>query len=83
MIRRDGDDDKTDPNAPTTYHALAQAGMELEGGGRFGAQPKVIGTSANAGAAYPRSSVPNADVGEERELGDDFASGACGHPCRD
>ena len=38
MIKREPDD----PDAPTTYHALAQANIALdEGGGRFGAQPKV------------------------------------------
>jgi hypothetical protein len=80
MLKRDGDPNQTDP-APTTYHALAQAGIALdEAGGRFGAQPKVIGATPNPAQLYPPASVPNADIGIEPELGDDLAPEPVGTP---
>lgn len=52
MIKRD----KTDPNTPTTYHALASAGLELESGGRFAQDTRVTGSTPTTD--YPAASGP-------------------------
>jgi hypothetical protein len=52
MIRRD----KTDPNTPTTYHALAQGGLELESGGRFAVDAAIVGRDPAPYPAQPAGS---------------------------
>jgi hypothetical protein len=80
MLKRPNDNTKSD-DEPTTYHALAQAGIALEeGGGRFAAQQAVVGSTADAGSLYPAASVPNADVGEELPVGDDQRPEPVGTP---
>jgi hypothetical protein len=69
VIKRDPKDD-TDPNAPTTYFEVANAGIALEGGGRFAAQSAVVGSTPTPAELYPATSVPNADVGVEPPLDD-------------
>jgi hypothetical protein len=78
MLKRDPKDD-TDPNAPTTFFEIAKAGLVLdEADGRFASQSAVVGSTENVGSIYPRSSVPNADVGVEEPLGDDLHPGPVG-----
>jgi hypothetical protein len=71
MLRRPGDTDRTDPNASTTYHALAQAGIELEGTGRFAAQTAVVGRDPAPYPAQPAGSPWASDpVPPEEPLGE-------------
>jgi hypothetical protein len=51
--------DKTDPNAPTTFHQLALAGLELEAGGRYAQDAQVTGTTPSVD--YPAASGPWSD----------------------
>jgi hypothetical protein len=49
--------DKTDPNAPTTFFELANAGIALEeAGGRFSAASRVVGSEPVP--TYPPASGP-------------------------
>ena len=68
MIKRD----KTDPNKPTTFFELANAGIALdEAGGRYSAASRVVGSTPTAAELYPAAAQPNADIGEELPVGDD------------
>jgi hypothetical protein len=80
IIRRPGDPDRTTGDEPTTYHALAQAGIELEGTGRFAADVRVVGTTPTAAELYPAAGVAPADVGEELPTGDDQRPEPTGTP---
>jgi hypothetical protein len=72
MIRRKGDDDKTDPNRATTFFKIAQSGLADEAGGRFGVQPRVTGV---AYPTLPASSPWAADpVPAEAPLGEDISA---------
>jgi hypothetical protein len=78
MLKRPRESNKTPPE-PTTFHQLAQAGLELEGNtGRFVAQQTVIGTTLVTD--YPASGVPNVDVGLEAPTGDDQRPEPVGTP---
>jgi hypothetical protein len=68
MLKRPHENDKTPPE-PTTFHALASAGLELESVGRFAPDVQVVGATPTTD--YPAASLPNADVGEEAPTGDD------------
>jgi hypothetical protein len=71
IIRRPGDNDRTSGNEPTTYHALAQAGIELEGTGRFAAQQAVVGRDPSPYPAQPAGPWAGADpVPSEEPLGE-------------
>jgi hypothetical protein len=70
IIKRDPND-KTKDDEPTTYHALAQAGIELEGTGRFAAQSAVVGRDPSPYPAQPASSPWASDpVPPEEALGE-------------
>jgi hypothetical protein len=79
IIKRDPND-KTKDDEPTTYHALAQAGIELEGTGRFAADVRVVGTTPTASGLYPAAGVVQGDLGEELPLGDDQRPEPTGTP---
>jgi hypothetical protein len=64
----------------STYFSRTIADQALELGEGFSAPTAVVGSTPSAGALYPAASVPNADVGEEPPLGDDFAPGPVGTP---
>ena len=52
--------DKTDPNAPTTYHELARTGLALdEAGGRYAQDTRVTGSTPTTD--YPAASGPWSD----------------------
>jgi hypothetical protein len=58
------------PRAPTTYHSLASAGLELESSGRFAVDAAVVGSTPDAGSAYPAASAAQSDlVGIEAPTG--------------
>lgn len=80
MLRRPGDNDKTPPDQPTTYHSLAQSGLALETSGRFSVDAAVVGTSPNAGSVYPAAGVVQGDLGEELPTGDDQRPEPTGTP---
>ena len=58
------------PLEPTTFHQLAQAGLELEGGGRFAADVQIVGAAPTTD--YPASGVPQADAGLEPPTGENI-----------
>jgi hypothetical protein len=76
MIKRDPNE--PDRDLPTTYHALAQSSLALEGGGRFAVDAAVVGTTPNAGAVYPAAGVVQGDLAVEPPLGDDLHPGPVG-----
>lgn len=82
MIIKHDPNDKTKDDEPTTYHALAQAGIELEGTGRFAAQTAVVGRDPSPYPAQQGGPWAGADrVPSEEPLGEDISRvEPCGTP---